>query len=117
MRILANENFPQAAVDALRQDGHDVLWVRTESPGISDREVLARAQLDTRVVVTFDKDFGELAFRYGLPAECGIILFRIAMPSASRVAKIAVAALASRDDWANHFAVVEDDRIRMTPLP
>jgi predicted nuclease of predicted toxin-antitoxin system len=92
MRILANENFPQAAVDALRQDGHDVLWVRTESPGISDSEVLARAQLDARVVVTFDKDFGELAFRYGLPAECGIILFRIAMPSPSRVTKIAVAA-------------------------
>lgn len=92
MRILANENFPQAAVNALRQDGHDVLWVRTESPGISDREVLARAQLDARVVVTFDKDFGELAFRYGLPAECGIILSRIAMPSPPRVAKIAVAA-------------------------
>ena len=89
MRILANENFPQAAVNALRQDGHDVLWLRTESPGISDREVLARAQLDARVVVTFDKDFGELAFRYGLPAECGIILFRIAMPSPPRVAKIA----------------------------
>jgi len=65
MRILANENFQQAAVDALRQDGHDVLWVRTESPGISDREVLARAQLDARVVVTFDENFGKLAFRYG----------------------------------------------------
>lgn len=117
MRILANENFPQAAVNALRQDGHDVLWVRTESPGISDCEVLARAQLDARVVVTFDKDFGELAYRYGLPAVCGIILFRIALPSPSRVAKIAVAALASRDDWAGHFAVVEDDRVRMTSLP
>ncbi len=29
MRILANENFPKAAVDALRRDGHDVRWVRT----------------------------------------------------------------------------------------
>jgi len=117
MRILANENFPQAAVDALRLVGHDVWWVRTESPGISDREVLARADLDARVVVTFDKDFGELAFQYGLSAKCGIILFRIAMPSPFRIAKIAVAALASRDDWPNHFAVVEDDRVRMTPLP
>jgi predicted nuclease of predicted toxin-antitoxin system len=117
MRILANENFPQAAVDALRQDGHDVLWVRAESPGISDRDVLSRARLDARVVVTSDKDFGELAFRYGLPAECGIILFRIAMTSPLRVAKIAVSVLAPRDDWAGHFAVVEDDRVRMTPLP
>jgi predicted nuclease of predicted toxin-antitoxin system len=87
MRILANENFPPAAVNALRQAGHDALWVRTESPGISDRDVLSRAQLDTRVVVTFDKDFGELAFRSGLPAECGIILFRIAMPSQAFLSK------------------------------
>src|SRR5882762_3701588 len=71
MRILANENFPLAAVNALRQDGHDVLWVRTESPGISDRDVLSRAQLDARVVVTFDKDFGELAFRYGYLQSAG----------------------------------------------
>jgi predicted nuclease of predicted toxin-antitoxin system len=75
MRILANENLPEVVVEALRHDGHDVPWVRTESPGISDRDVLSRARLDERVVVTFDKDFGELAFRYGLPAECGIILF------------------------------------------
>jgi len=99
MRILANENLPEIVVEALRQNGHDVLWVRTESPGISDRDVLSRARLEARVVVTFDKDFGELAFRFGLPAECGIILFRIAMPTPSRVARIAVAALASRDDW------------------
>ena len=82
MRILADENFPEAAVEALRHAGHDVRWVRTEAPGISDREVLARAQADTRVVVTFDKDFGELAFRFGLPADCGVILFRV--PRADR---------------------------------
>jgi hypothetical protein len=42
MRVLANENFPAVAVDALRLAGHDVIWIRTVSPGISDREVLAR---------------------------------------------------------------------------
>ncbi len=61
MRLLANENFPRDAVEALRNDGHDVSWVRTECPGISDREVLAKAQDDNRIVVTLDKDFGELA--------------------------------------------------------
>ncbi|WP_196219085.1 DUF5615 family PIN-like protein [Microcystis aeruginosa] len=40
MRFLANENFPLDAVEVLRQNGHDVLWIRVESPGISDREVL-----------------------------------------------------------------------------
>jgi predicted nuclease of predicted toxin-antitoxin system len=117
MRILANENFPGDAVQALQARGHDVAWVRADAPGSSDPQVLARAQAEGRVLVTFDKDFGELAFRSGLPASSGIVLFRISMPSSSHVARVAVAALESPVDWAGHFAVVEDDRIRMTPLP
>lgn len=117
MRILANENFPGDAVDALRQQGHDVAWVRIDTPGISDPEVLSRAQRENRIVVTFDKDFGELAFRSRLPASSGIILFRISIPSPAYVARVVVAAIESRTDWAGHFAVVEDSRIRMTPLP
>ena len=117
MRILANENFPGDAVMTLRQRGHDVVWVRTDAPGSRDIEILARAQREDRIVVTFDKDFGELAFRSGLPASSGIVLFRISAPSSAYVARAAVAALESRTDWAGHFAVVEDHRIRMTPLP
>jgi hypothetical protein len=40
LRLLANENFPRAAVDALRARGHNVTWVRTDLPGSTDREVL-----------------------------------------------------------------------------
>ena len=117
MRILANENFPGDAIAALRQRGHDVAWIRTDAPGSSDRQVLARAETEDRVLITFDKDFGELAFRAKLPASTGIILFRISAPSSARVARVAAAALESRTDWAGHFAVIEDTRIRMTPLP
>jgi len=117
MRLLANENFPGDAIAALQQRGHDVVWVRTDTPGSSDIEILARAQRENRIVVTFDKDFGELAFRSGLPASSGIILFRISIPSSAHVARVTVAAFESRNDWAGHFAVVEDRRIRMTPLP
>lgn len=117
MRILANEDFPGEALVALRQRGHDVAWVRTDAPGSSDCMVLQRAEAEDRVLVTFDKDFGELAFRAELPASSGIILFRISAPSSAHVARVAAAALESRADWAGHFAVVEDARIRMTPLP
>jgi predicted nuclease of predicted toxin-antitoxin system len=117
MRILANENFPGDAIAALRQRGHDVAWIRTDAPGSSDRQVLARAETGDRILITFDKDFGELAFRAKLPASTGIILFRISAPSSEQVARVAVAALESRADWAGHFAVIEDTRIRMTPLP
>ncbi len=34
MRILADENFPLVAVEALQQQGHDVLWIRTDTPGV-----------------------------------------------------------------------------------
>lgn len=117
MRILANENFPGDAVIALREAGHDVGWIRTEAPGSSDREVLRRAQAEGRVLITFDKDFGELAFRARLPAASGVVLFRISAPSSDHVAHVAVSVFASRTDWPGHFSVVEDDRIRMTPLP
>jgi predicted nuclease of predicted toxin-antitoxin system len=117
MRILANENFPGDAVAALRLRGHDVAWVRTDAPGSRDQEILEWARADDRILVTFDKDFGELAFRARLPVSSGIILFRISTPSAAYVARVAVTALESRPDWAGHFAVIEDGRIRMTPLP
>ncbi len=117
MRLLANENFPAAAVDALRAAGHDVAWVRTDAPGSGDRAVLARAVAEGRVLLTFDKDFGELAFRAGLPAASGVVLFRIPMAAPAEVARRAVAVLGSRTDWAGHFSVVEEKRVRMTPLP
>jgi predicted nuclease of predicted toxin-antitoxin system len=117
MRLLANENFPAAAVDALRSAGHDVAWVRTDAPGSDDRAVLARAVTEGRILLTFDKDFGELAFRAGLPASCGVVLFRISMGSPDEVARRAVGILASRTDWPGHFSVVEEHRLRMRPLP
>jgi predicted nuclease of predicted toxin-antitoxin system len=61
MRFLANENFPGAAIEALRAAGNDVAWIRVDAPGSSDPEVLARAAREERVLLTFDKDFGELA--------------------------------------------------------
>ena len=68
MRFLANENFPQDAITALRQEKHDVVWIRTDAPGSGDEDVLVRARRESRILVTFDKDFGELAFHSRLPA-------------------------------------------------
>ena len=117
MRILANENFPGPVVRALRELGHDVLWVKELMRGAGDAEVLSRAQAERRILATFDRDFGELAFRFGLPAECGIILIRLRGTSPETDNSRAIAALTSRTDWAGHFAVVQDDRIRLRPLP
>jgi predicted nuclease of predicted toxin-antitoxin system len=61
MRFLADENFPGDAVTALRTSGQDVLWIRTDAPAITYQDVLSRSVEDARVLLTFDKDFGELA--------------------------------------------------------
>jgi|SRR5580658_1844604 predicted nuclease of predicted toxin-antitoxin system len=117
MRLLANENVARAVVLALRGRGHEVAWVHEDSPGSPDESVLERARLERRVLLTFDKDFGELAFARGLTSESGVVLLRIAVPSPDRMTDTVVKAIESRDDLLGHFSVVEDDRIRMTRLP
>jgi predicted nuclease of predicted toxin-antitoxin system len=115
--LLANENIPAAAVEALRREGHDVVWVADGVSSAADSDVLQIAYAENRTVLTFDKDFGELAFRAKLPASSGVVLFRIASVNAAMAAETIAAAMRSRTDWAGHFSVVENDRVRMTPLP
>lgn len=101
----------------LAQRGHDVLWMRDASPGAADDGVLALAGSGQRILLTFDKDFGELAFRRGLPAISGVVLVRIESPSPSQLAERVAAALESRKDWTGRFSVIEPDRVRMRQLP
>jgi predicted nuclease of predicted toxin-antitoxin system len=116
MRFLANENFPGAAVRAFEEAGHDIVWVRIAAPGISDPDVLAWAAREERILLTFDKDFGELARTAALPATCGVVLLRLPMPRPSDVGRRLVDLVTSRDDWAGHFSVIEPGRVRMRPL-
>lgn len=117
MRILANENFPLDAVMLLGGEGHDVWWARTEAPGMTDREVLDQARRDNRLIVTFDKDFGELAFHARLPITTGIVLFRLKAQSSSELANFISSVLRSRDDWFGDFAVIDNFRVRLRALP
>jgi predicted nuclease of predicted toxin-antitoxin system len=103
MRFLANENFPAAAVLALHAKGNDVAWIRTEAPGSKDADVLVRAVLENRILVTFDKDFGELARRAVLPTTSGVILFRMPMPAAASAGAKLAARIEERDDWGGIF--------------
>ena len=100
MRFLANENFPGAAVTALEAAGHDVVWVRTAAPGTTDRDVLAWATREERILLTFDKDFGELAKGSALPRPCGIVLLRMPMPKPGDVGQRLADLITARDDWA-----------------
>lgn len=118
--FLADENFPGSAVAAMRRASRDVAWVREKAPGIADSEVLAWALRENRVILTFDKDFGELAwrrFRETLSlSPCGIVLFRLPMPAPNLIGSTLASRVAERNDWAGHFSVIEPSRVRMRAL-
>jgi predicted nuclease of predicted toxin-antitoxin system len=117
MRFLGNENFPGTAVAALIAAGHDVVWVRNAAPGMSDPDVLAWATREERTLLTFDKDFGELARASSLPGTCGVVLFRMPMSNPVDIGPRLSNLVMSRDDWAGHFSIIEPGRIRMRRLP
>ena len=117
MKFLANENFPGCVIQALQTHGFATAWVRTDNPGSPDTEVLARANFEKRILLTFDRDFGELAFHRGANVSCGIILFRLPKLSPDDLTNFIVSVLNSRHDWQDHFTVVEAGRIRMRQLP
>ena len=83
MRFIVDESTGLAVAGYLRDRGHDVVVVFEEMPEARDEEILARAVVEGRIVVTNDKDFGELVFRDGQPHE-GIVLFRLQDASAGR---------------------------------
>lgn len=115
MHFPASENFP-GAVAELRQAGHDVLWVRADAPGLSDADVLAWAVRKARILLTFDKDFGDLARVAGLPKDCGVILFRGPVLPADVVGRRRKDLVPARSDGAGHFSIIEPGRVRMRPL-
>ncbi len=84
MNLLADENLDRTVVARLRQDGHEVLVVAEMEPGIEDPVVLSRANERNALLVTEDKDFGELVFRQRL-VHAGVILVRLAgLPAATK---------------------------------
>jgi predicted nuclease of predicted toxin-antitoxin system len=116
MQWLCDENVPRLLVNALRQHGHDVVWIREAFPGMSDEDVLARAVHEHRICLTFDKDFGQLAASASLPPDCGVVLLRISPPNSPDSANSIVGIMNSRKDWGGHFSVVEPGRVRMRPV-
>lgn len=76
MCILADESVDVPVLQALREAGYDVTSILELSPGIPDEEVLALAQQQGRLLLTVDKDFGELVFRLRLTG-AGVFLYRL----------------------------------------
>ena len=76
MLFLADENFSYPSVHILRAAGLDVLAVQEEAPSIADTAVISLAIQTNRVILTFDRDYGELVYRYNYRPPAGVIYFR-----------------------------------------
>ena len=121
MKLLADENIPASVVRILEEEGYDIRWIRIDSPGISDIEVMRYAHQEKRIILTwiiltYDKDFGELAVKDPIYPSSGIILFRLSQKNPDLIAEYIREVIKSRQDWEGHFSVVEAERIRMRPL-
>ena len=116
MRFLADENFPASAVHELRRAGCSVDWVPDIAPGAADEQVFSRALETGAVILTFDKDFGELAWRTRPADGFGVLLFRTPMPRAGDAGAAVAQIVQSRNDWPGNFSGVEPGRLRMRAL-
>lgn len=115
IKLLADENIPIKAVNALRQRGIDIVSVIEFSPGLSDRKVLDLANRKERIVVTFDKGFGELLFREKLKAK-GLILLRFIPKSPEQITKRIEYLLTAEIPIKNRILIVKEYGVRVIPL-
>ncbi len=117
MNFVADESCARPVIQALREAGHDVVAIAEIARGTTDDQVLERALQEKRVLITEDRDFGELVYARGR-SSAGVILVRF--PSRARRAKSAtvieaVSTLGSR--LRDAFAVVEPGRVRISSRP
>jgi len=113
MRFVADENLDRSVIQRLREAGHEVISVAEMEPGIPDEAVLASANSHSAMLVTEDKDFGELAFRRGLVHQ-GVVLVRLAGLPVAAKADLLIATLAEHEaELSGSFAVVSPSTVRI----
>ncbi|MBX9946001.1 MAG: DUF5615 family PIN-like protein [Reyranella sp.] len=116
MRFLADENVARPIVEGLRAAGLDVESIGETKAGASDSQVVEAARQGGRVLVTEDRDFGEMIVRQKLDLR-GVILLELARLSnaaaAARVREIVEAHMGKLD---GNLLVVEPARVRLRPM-
>jgi predicted nuclease of predicted toxin-antitoxin system len=116
MKFLADECCDLSTVDLLRDEGHDVIYIPENEPGISDSAVLLKSFKQNRILITEDKDFGNLVFRLKKPC-FGIILLRFnPMEKEMKLSQVRMLTRSYRSKLEGNFVVVDSEKIRIRPL-
>ena len=113
MKFLVDESVDRQVVDRLRLDGHEVWYVTEMEPGVPDELILSMADRDRAILVTADKDFGELVFRQKQISR-GVILIRLAGLSPIQKAELVSTAISEHlSELENSFTVIVPGAIRI----
>lgn len=113
MKLAADEGVDRPIVERLRADGHDVFYVAESDAGISDDEVLREANERGAVLVTSDKDFGELVFRQKRLTH-GVILLRLAgLAPGTKASIVSTAVQQHASEMRDSFSVVTPSSVRI----
>ena len=116
MKFIADVNVEKSIVDCLRDMGCDVKWIPEYNPAISDSQLLKTANKEKRILITNDKDFGELIFRQN-QITTGVILFRIRGQKPSlKIHHIKSLVQQFGDKLLHHFIVVTNSNIRFIKI-
>jgi predicted nuclease of predicted toxin-antitoxin system len=117
VRLISDENVPRPLVNALREDGHDVLSGLEELRSQTDAIVLGRAVKEGRVLITFDRDFGEMIFARGFAPPPGIIFVREIPRSLVATIEAVRAVVNGPAPRIDGYFVAIDRKARYHPLP
>ncbi len=113
MNILTDENLDVQMVERLRQDGHSVAYIAEMSPSLSDDAIVNLARQLAAVVLTHDRDFGELIFLQNR-ATVGVLLMRIHRLSRdARINLVSKTLQEHRAEIRNNFAVLTPGSFRI----
>lgn len=113
MKFIVDECTGATAAKWLAEEGYDVLSISPEKRGISDKEILQIATDEKRIIITNDKDFGELIFKERTPHN-GVIFLRLADETAKNKILILKKLLTQHIEIIDneHFIVVTEKSIR-----
>jgi predicted nuclease of predicted toxin-antitoxin system len=113
MKFLVDECVGLSVVEWLKKQGYDTVSIAADSPGISDDEVLYKALEENRILVTMDKDFGDIIFRRNSDHH-GIILLRLLnWQSRNKIAILENLFLRYQHEFEDNFIVVTEQSVRI----
>jgi predicted nuclease of predicted toxin-antitoxin system len=113
MNFVADESVDRQIVERLREDGHVVLYVAEMNPGITDEDVLRLSNQETAILITADKDFGDLVFRQG-SITSGVLLIRLAgLSQLIKSEKVSTAISEHEAEISRAFSVISSGTIRI----